>query len=78
MPIYEYNCKKCGQDFEELVFGDALPSCPHCGSVDTQKLLSCCARHRGISGGDFAPTTTASSGGGCAGCSGGHCATCGH
>ncbi|MBE6440756.1 MAG: zinc ribbon domain-containing protein [Desulfovibrio desulfuricans] len=77
MPIYEYNCNKCGQDFEELVFDEALPACPHCGSSDTRKLMSCCARHKGgADGGDSAPA--ASSGGGCAGCSGGHCATCGH
>ena len=31
MPIYEYTCTKCGKDFEELVFGDDLPACPHCG-----------------------------------------------
>ena len=33
MPIYEYTCTKCGKDFEELVFGDALPACPHCGAA---------------------------------------------
>ncbi len=79
MPIYEYSCNKCGNDFEELVFGNTPPSCPQCGSVDTHKLVSCCARHRsGSAGGGDMDAASASSGGGCAGCSGGHCATCGH
>ena len=36
MPIYEYTCTKCGKDFEELVFGDDLPACPHCGAAETR------------------------------------------
>ena len=78
MPIYEYTCTKCGKDFEELVFGDDLPACPHCGAAETRKLMSR-AHCSGGNGGDdsFAPSMPASSGG-CAGCSGGNCATCGH
>jgi putative FmdB family regulatory protein len=30
MPIYEYHCKKCDQDFEYLVFGSEKPNCPSC------------------------------------------------
>ncbi|MBQ9407670.1 MAG: zinc ribbon domain-containing protein [Desulfovibrio sp.] len=79
MPIYEYSCKNCGQDFEELIFDDMTPACPHCGSTDTHKLVSCCARYqRNVSGNDSASTSSGASTGGCAGCSGGHCATCGH
>ena len=77
MPIYEYSCEKCGQDFEELVFGDQTPICPHCGSHATHKLMSRCARHcSGTGEGSYAAPS--SSGGGCAGCSGGNCASCGH
>lgn len=77
MPIYEYSCQKCGRDFEELVFDETPPTCPYCGSNDTQKLMSCCARRRnGAEGGEYAAST--SGGGGCAGCSGGNCASCGH
>lgn len=76
MPIYEYSCRKCGQDFEELVFGDTPPLCPHCGSSDTAKLMSCCAHHSG--GGSDAAPSAPPSGGGCGGCSGGNCAACGH
>lgn len=75
MPIYEYQCEACGEEFEELVGAAAdSPACPNCGSDKTGKLMSCC-RHRGA-----APTgaygASSSSGGGCAGCSGGSCATC--
>ena len=34
MPIYEYSCKTCGNEFEELIVGDAKPGCPSCGSHD--------------------------------------------
>ena len=43
MPIYEYHCDACNKDFEELVFGDAVPPCPHCGASATHKLMSRCA-----------------------------------
>ncbi|WP_165177695.1 zinc ribbon domain-containing protein [Desulfovibrio sp. ZJ369] len=77
MPIYEYSCEKCHREFEELVFGEDAPICPHCGSRETHKLMSCCSRCAGRhGGGDDAPS--GSSGGGCAGCSGGNCASCGH
>ena len=33
MPIYEYVCKKCGKEFEVLVFNkDEKPECPACGA----------------------------------------------
>lgn len=77
MPIYEFGCNNCGCKFEEIVFGNqAAPSCPQCGSEDTTKLISaCCRQKKGGSGDDF---SMPSGGGGCAGCSGGNCASCGH
>jgi putative FmdB family regulatory protein len=40
MPLYEYECKACGQEFEVLVrTGDPAPTCVSCGSSDLQKLL---------------------------------------
>ena len=40
MPIYEYECKKCGAGFEALVFGDEKPECEQCGSKSLKKLVS--------------------------------------
>ena len=79
MPIYEYHCKACNSTFEELVFGDETPSCPKCKSMDTEKLISRCSCHFGGGMGSFdLPSAPAPSGGGCAGCSGGNCSSCGH
>lgn len=77
MPIYEYRCKKCGIDFEEIMGTDApAPACPACNSEKTEKLLSraCFRTGSGCEGGACDTNSYASSG--CAGCSGGNCATC--
>lgn len=42
MPIYEFECKKCGNVFEEIVHrvsNETLP-CPACKSKNTEKLMS--------------------------------------
>ncbi|HEX6752242.1 MAG TPA: zinc ribbon domain-containing protein [Solirubrobacterales bacterium] len=41
MPVYEFECERCGDRFEELAPSDAqsLP-CPACGSGRTRRLLS--------------------------------------
>lgn len=78
MPIYEYRCEKCGCEFEELVSGDATPACPKCSSGETRKLMSACRHSAGHNPGGYQGHTVPapSGGGGCAGCSGGSCATC--
>lgn len=42
MPIYEFECKKCGNVFEEIVprVSNATLPCPKCKSGDTEKLMS--------------------------------------
>jgi putative FmdB family regulatory protein len=44
MPIYEYHCTDCEQDFEKLVrFSDPKvdsPECPGCQSAHTRKRIS--------------------------------------
>ena len=41
MPIYEFECEKCGARFEELVAAGAEPpACERCGSERTRRLLS--------------------------------------
>ena len=41
MPIYEYKCKKCRHEFEELRgYDDPAPSCEKCEAKETAKLIS--------------------------------------
>jgi putative FmdB family regulatory protein len=41
MPLYDFECRKCGHEFEVLVRpGSAAPACSECGSDDLEKLLS--------------------------------------
>jgi putative FmdB family regulatory protein len=40
MPIYEYKCSNCGEDFEKLVFGNQKVRCPKCDSGDIKKKFS--------------------------------------
>jgi len=77
MPIYEYVCDACGNQFEELVSGSATtcPLCPKCASSRTRKLMSACRSRTGGSRTGAAAAAPAS-GGGCASCSGGNCASC--
>jgi len=70
MPIYEYRCEKCGQEFEMLVFGNKEVTCPHCKAKDITKKLSTF----GMSGVEkpFAGDSS-----GCTSCSKGSCSSCG-
>lgn len=64
MPIYEYICKDCGHEFEELVFDrNAVPACPSCGSAHTEKLMSACSAK--VDGGGPNLEALRDSGGGC-------------
>jgi putative FmdB family regulatory protein len=40
VPIYEYFCRACGNEFELLVRGDQTPECPACNGADLEKLIS--------------------------------------
>lgn len=40
MPVYEYVCKRCAHEFEELVSGSERPSCPECKSDRLEKKFS--------------------------------------
>jgi putative FmdB family regulatory protein len=40
VPLYEYRCRKCSREFEELVMGNAQPACPSCQSQDLERVLS--------------------------------------
>ncbi len=41
MPIFEYQCRKCGARFEKVVSSaEAATNCKECGSARVEKLLS--------------------------------------
>ena len=40
MPIFEYKCRGCGNEFEALVRKSDTPSCPECKATDLERLLS--------------------------------------
>jgi putative FmdB family regulatory protein len=40
MPIYEYRCRACGHEFEQLVLASVIPACPECQSRTLERLLS--------------------------------------
>jgi putative FmdB family regulatory protein len=45
MPIYDYECRSCGQTFEAFIRGAIRPMCEACGSGEVEKLLSLPAVH---------------------------------
>jgi len=45
MPIYEFVCRDCGEQFEWLTRNDEKPSCPSCGRGSLTKQLSAPAVH---------------------------------
>lgn len=70
MPIYEYTCGECAEDFEKLVSGtNPDVSCPRCNSSNIKKKFSLF----GMSGVEK-PVT--SSGSGCTSCSKSTCSSC--
>jgi putative FmdB family regulatory protein len=40
VPIYEFECSKCGTRFEELVPAGGTAPCPRCKSVEVQRRYS--------------------------------------
>ncbi|MBI4688027.1 MAG: zinc ribbon domain-containing protein [Nitrospirae bacterium] len=71
MPIFEYKCEKCGENFEKLVHSSSAEvSCPKCASKDIKKKFSVF----GMSGVD--KPSGPSGGSGCGTCSSSSCSTC--
>ena len=63
MPVYEYVCKRCDHDFEELVLGAETPLCPKCASGELEKKFSVFA-----AGGDARSDVEMPGPGGCGTC----------
>jgi putative FmdB family regulatory protein len=49
VPLFEYECRKCGHQFEALVTMSRTPACPKCQSQDLEKRVSAAAL-AGVSG----------------------------
>ncbi|WP_028312348.1 FmdB family zinc ribbon protein [Derxia gummosa] len=45
MPIYEYRCTTCEEEFEVLVRSSTVVSCPKCGAQEVERLVSRIAPH---------------------------------
>ena len=75
MPIFEYQCKGCGLQFEKLVFGQESPACPDCDGTRVCKLMSSCGFISKGAGGETVGASAGSSA--CGGCTAGSCAGCG-
>lgn len=66
MPLYEYRCNECGEEFEKtLRFSEAdrLPACPKCASQQTQKRLSRVVSFGAADSGTTSSSTCGSRGG---------------
>jgi len=76
MPLYEYNCKSCGKNFDKITrYGtpDVEIVCPGCGKNESKRKLSCFSFGSKSSSGEF---KSAPSSGGCSCCSGRSCSSC--
>ncbi|MBN1352334.1 zinc ribbon domain-containing protein [candidate division KSB1 bacterium] len=74
MPIYEYQCNACGDDFEELLRSQAQENqivCPSCHSQQIARRMSVF----GFSGGKTREGTSSNSTS-CSGCTSKNCASC--
>jgi putative FmdB family regulatory protein len=64
MPIYEYRCQACGEEFEKLVRSSADADeveCPRCHQVHVKRLLSLFGLSGGSRGGEASFASAADS-----------------
>ncbi len=74
MPIYEFRCLDCENEFEALVFkSSGKICCPQCDGEKLERLISACGFK---SKGEESIDSSGSSSSACASCSGGNCSTC--
>jgi putative FmdB family regulatory protein len=67
MPIFEYVCKECRNEFEALVFGQQKAECPKCKSKKLEQQLSVFAVSA-KSGGSSRPSFSEGPAGPCGSC----------
>ncbi|MDQ7786967.1 MAG: zinc ribbon domain-containing protein [Thermodesulfovibrionales bacterium] len=71
MPIFEYQCCSCRENFEKLVFGNQEIICPKCSSKDVKKKFSVFC-----SAGTERPLAGTAASASCTSCSKTSCSTC--
>jgi putative FmdB family regulatory protein len=71
MPIYEFKCEDCDNEFEDLVFSSSPNDvcCPKCEGVNVKRLMSVSSFK---SSGNF----SSSAGPSCSGCTSSNCGSC--
>ena len=40
MPLFDFRCRSCRDEFEALVRPPAVPVCPGCGGTDLERLVT--------------------------------------
>ncbi|MGO8740225.1 FmdB family zinc ribbon protein [Rhodoblastus sp.] len=68
MPIYGYECKKCGASFQTLVRSGEEPVCPSCGAAELERQLSLIASPARGGDNDTPSPSCGTDGGACATC----------
>ncbi|MFC1523480.1 FmdB family zinc ribbon protein [Thermodesulfobacteriota bacterium] len=76
MPLFDFVCLDCGEEFETLLMGSDTPVCPKCRSKNLEKKMSAFSFRSGQKGGSGSNATPSGSGSKCSGCAGGSCSTC--
>jgi len=80
MPIYEYRCDKCKNEFEVVTISmneKVKAVCPKCKSRKISKMMSSFALGKNAaSGSDSYGNAGASSGSACSSCTSSDCSTC--
>lgn len=68
MPLYVYQCKDCGKEFEKMIRfseADQVQACPTCQGKDTRKKISAVASFSSsLSGGGLSSSSSCGSRGG--------------
>jgi putative FmdB family regulatory protein len=62
MPLFDFECQSCHEQFEELVFASTQVRCPKCANLEVKKLPSRVSIGRGGSGRAAAPSFPAGGG----------------